>query len=375
MSTTIPIIPQPILQQAKRLLFISPLALGDFLYIKTFLIALKAKQPGLEIDLWLDDNRNNQDSWRLSRSKIMKQWIESEPAFNHTYGCCSSKEEQEKLIASAKERNYDIIVTEPTSKSERFASIARQINSDGYLVCGVEKKRFAGLLNNWFYRGADKTYSLDVGKLKAQHHITDRYHLLIDSLFGIDIDKAQFMPDMTIPQAFNQATASWIANNFKANDSQGKLIFLNHLSTNSKRDWRLEQLFGLIEQLHAQASESRFVINVTPDHVDSIRSKIADDPKLAAMNIAVFTVGDHFFELPALIAASDIVITVETAIMHFATAMKRPLIAMMRQKKPYWAPPVTPTAQVLYAEKGRGHVSDIDVEDVLKCYAQMKNSI
>lgn len=375
MSTTIPIIPQPILQNAKRLLFISPLALGDFLYIKTFLIALKAEQPDLEIDLWLDDNRNNQDSWRLSRSKIMKQWIESEPALNLTYGCCSSKEEQEQLISRARQRNYDIIVTEPTSKSERFAAIARRINSGGYLVCGVEKQKFAGLLDKWLYRGSDRTYSLDIGKLETQHHITDRYHLLIDSLFGIGLEKAQFMPDMVISQTFNQTTADWLANNFIGADSQGKLFFLNHLSTNSKRDWQLGQLFELIKRLHKQAPNSRFIINVTPDHVSGIRSKIAEDPKLADMNIAVFTVGEHFFELPALIAASDIVITVETAIMHFATALKRPLIAMMRQKKPYWAPPITPTSQVLYAHKGRGHVSDIDVEDVLKCYAQMKNSL
>jgi len=153
------------------------------------------------------------------------------------------------------------------------------------------------------------------------------------------------------------------------------LIFLNHLSTNSKRDWQQQQLFQLIEKIGRETPDIRFIINVTGENLSKMEKSVLEASSLAPFQIAVFTVNEHFFELPSIIAQSDIVITVETAIMHFATALKRPLIAMMRQKKPYWAPPINDRTQVLYATQGKGHVSDISVDEVERTYKKMLNSI
>jgi len=363
------------LKAAKRLLFISPLALGDFLYIKTFLVAFQKQNPHLEVDIWLDDCRNNSDQWRLSRSKIMQQWIEAEPSFTRSYPCCESRDKQALQITQAQSKNYDLVITHSGSKSEQFSNIARQISPDGFIVSSIGKSKFAGLFNFWLFRGSDTIFQLDPSKLDSDHHITDRYYQLLNQIAGVQLDKNEFMPDLVIPDNIQATTSTWITNKFTDNRRQGKLIFLNHLSTNSKRDWQQQQLFQLIEKIGRETPDIRFIINVTGENLSKMEKSVLESSSLAPFQIAVFTVNEHFFELPSIIAQSDVVITVETAIMHFATALKRPLIAMMRQKKPYWAPPINDRTQVLYATQGKGHVSDISVDEVEQTYKKMLNSI
>lgn len=364
------LIPNERLAQAKRLLFVSPLALGDFLYIKTFLSALKQQNPSLEVDIWLDDNRNNQDNWRLSRSKIMQQWIAAEPAFSRSYGCSDSKAMQDKQVATAKALDYDLVITHSGSKSEQFSALARRISPKGFIVTSMAKSKLGGLLDPWFFRHSDKTFKIDVTALGEQHHITDRYYQLLHRITGLTLDKLAFMPSLTITPQFAEKAQAWLKQQF-SDRTQGKLYFLNHLSTNKKRDWHQSQLFELITRLTEQEPGSRFIVNSTPENYSALKQAIADEPKLANSQISPFTVTDNFFELPAMIAAADMVITVETAIMHFATASQRPLIAMMRQKKPYWAPPETTSSKVLYASTGKGYVSDISVDEVMATLAQI----
>lgn len=364
------LIPSERLAQARRLLFVSPLALGDFLYIKTFLAALKQQHPALEVDIWLDDNRNNQDSWRLSRSKIMQQWIAAEPAFSRSYGCSDSKAMQDRQVEAAKALDYDLVITHSGSKSEQFSALARRISPKGFIVTSLAKSKFGGLLDPWFFRHSDKTFKIDVAALGEQHHITDRYYQLLHRVAGLTLDKSAFMPSLTITPEVTETAKAWLSKTFHG-QSQGRLYFLNHLSTNKKRDWHQSQLFELIARLTEQAPDSRFIVNSTPENFSALEQAIADEPKLANSQVAAFTVQDNFFELPAMIAAADMVITVETAIMHFATASQRPLIAMMRQKKPYWAPPETTSSKVLYASTGKGYVCDIGVDEVLATLAQM----
>lgn len=359
------------LEAAKRLLFISPLALGDFLYIKTFLIAFQRQNPHIEVDIWLDDCRNNSDQWRLSRSKIMQQWIEAEPAFSRSYPCCASKEQQQEQINVANALEYDLIITHSGSKSEQFSNIARLIAPNAFIVSSIGKSKFAGVLNFWLFRGSDATFNLNSNKFNSNHHITDRYYQLLKQITGISLDKSEFMPNLIIPEDIKSITRTWIGDKFNDESRQGELIFINHLSTNTKRDWKEEQLFDLIEKIGKQSPDSRFVINVTGEHFDAMQEKVTNNSCLNKLQTAVFTVDKHFFELPSLIAASNIIITVETAIMHFATASNRPLIAMMRQKKPYWAPPITNKSKVLYATSGKGYVSNIAVDEVLETYLKV----
>jgi ADP-heptose:LPS heptosyltransferase len=212
-------------------------------------------------------------------------------------------------------------------------------------------------------------YQLDTDSLQANHHITDRFMKVMKSIFGLQLSKEQMMPNLVVPDQTTTDSKGWLADKFPT--TNGKLFFLNHLSTNTKKDWQLTQLFSLINSLEQTDKGHRYIINVTPENFEEVKTAAHAFSQENNIQLVVFTVDKHFFELPSLIALSDFVITVDTAILHFAFAAKRPLLAMMRQKKPYWAPPASKQSHVLYAVEGKGHVSDISVETVYQQYLTM----
>ncbi|WP_228768486.1 glycosyltransferase family 9 protein [Shewanella sp. TC10] len=372
LNLLMPIISSEQLSNSKRLLFISPFALGDFLYFKTFLIALKHQHPHIEIDIWLDDNRCNTDAWRLSRSKILQQWMQAEGTFNQSYGCTDSTSARDSQIEQANQRNYDIIVCHsPGSKANQFSDIARKISPKAFIVSSVSKAPYRGLLNFVLFRNSDKVYQLDTDSLPTNHHITDRFMKVMNSIFDLQLSKEQMMPNLVVPDQTTTDSKEWLAGKFPT--TNGKLFFLNHLSTNTKKDWQLTQLFSLISSLEQTDNGHRYIINVTPENFEEVKTAAHIFSQENNIQLVVFTVDKHFFELPSLIALSDFVITVDTAILHFAFAAKRPLLAMMRQKKPYWAPPESATSHVMYATEGKGHVSDISVDTVFNKYLNMSS--
>jgi ADP-heptose:LPS heptosyltransferase len=368
-----PIVSTKQLQTCQRLLFISPVALGDFLYLKTFLIALKKQYAHIEIDIWLDDIRCNSDSWRLSRSKILQQWMDTEGAFKLTYGCTDSKLAMQSHVEQAKLRKYDIIFCHSVSKSRQFSRIARNISDSAFIVSSIPKSASLGWLDKILFRHSNHTFFLIENDLPESHHITDRYNLIFNQVLGLSLTSEQLMPTLKVPEEIEPITLSWLNTKFSDPEKQGKLIFLNHLSTNEKKDWKLSQLFSLIEKISAIDSTQRFIINVTQENFDSVCIETKDFITRTKIQTAVFTVNEHFFELPSLIAHSDFVITVDTAILHFAFAAQRPLLAMMREKKPYWAPPESEVSHVMYATEGRGYIEDISVERVFQQYKKMNS--
>ncbi|WP_028771988.1 glycosyltransferase family 9 protein [Shewanella waksmanii] len=366
-----PIISAARLAQCQKMLFMSPVALGDFLYLKTFLVAFKQQFPHITIDIWLDDNRCNSDAWRLSRSKILQQWMDTEGAFNMTFGCTDSNEAMQRHADLAKKQQYDIIFCHTVSKSRQYSHLAREISAKAFIVSSIPKKASFGLLNSWFFRHSDATFVLQDNMLPAAHHITDRYQLIFEKITGMHLSKPDMLPNLVVPTTILPVTKTWLEQQFPNPNKQGKLLFMNHLSTNVKKDWPIEYLFSLIKQIAQASDEQRFIINTTPESYHEVSLATKAFTEESGLQVAVFTVNEHFFELPSLIAAADFVITVDTAILHFAFAAKRPLLAMMRQKKPYWAPPESPTSHVMYATEGKGHIADISVERVLTKYTQM----
>ncbi|WP_137224325.1 glycosyltransferase family 9 protein [Shewanella sp. MEBiC00475] len=362
------------LKACKRFLFISPVALGDFLYLKTFLIALKQQYSHIELDIWLDDNRCNTDGWRLSRSKILQQWMETEGVFNITYGCTDSRLAMQSHIEQAKKRQYDIVFCHTVSKSRQYSQIARTISKDAFIVSSIPKSASFGWFNNLFFRHSDYTFVLDEKDLSQSHHITDRYNLIFNQITGLALNKNQLMPTLKVPPSIEPITSTWLQAQFSDTKKQGKLLFLNHLSTSEKKNWKLSQLFELIVNISKNDQTQRYIINVTPENYDQVCIETQKFVKNTGLQVAVFTVNEHFFELPSLIAHADFVITVDTAILHFAFAAKRPLLAMMRQKKPYWAPPESASSHVMYATEGKGYIENISVDSVFAQYTKMNLS-
>jgi ADP-heptose:LPS heptosyltransferase len=80
----------------------------------------------------------------------------------------------------------------------------------------------------------------------------------------------------------------------------------------------------------------------------------------------LFSAEENFFQLPAMLQLCDLIISVETAVMHLANAVGVPVLALMRQKNPEWAPIDEENSTVITTVKRSEWVDAIPVERVLK---------
>ena len=81
--------------------------------------------------------------------------------------------------------------------------------------------------------------------------------------------------------------------------------------------------------------------------------------------VQLLEAGDNFFQLPAVIKECDLVISVETSVIHLATALNVPVISLMRTKNPEWIPYGKRESSIIFARDRRSWVKNIMVKEVV----------
>ncbi|WP_105255821.1 glycosyltransferase family 9 protein [Pseudoalteromonas sp. T1lg75] len=322
-----PLIGAAQLQQAKRILYMSHLALGDYVYQGVFLQQLAATYPHLEIDVWFDDCREQRKSWHGGRNQILGQWLESEPNISHIYANPDSEQQRQQQIQDAQQRHYDLVFFIATTRSERFCHYARLIAGDG---CAVGAYAL-NAVQRWQHKEAIAALdaSIKVSKSTRFDHISEFYRHHFHALVAMD-SPARAFQQLRVPQLYLDALQN--------SDELDNFVFINHLSTTEKRDWQLAQVFECIATLHQAQPTLRFVINATNEQVTQLQHQVQSNNQLRDINISTFSAKRHFYELPAMISRARLVISVETAIMHLAAALNVPALALIRAKAHQWRP-------------------------------------
>ena len=81
---------------------------------------------------------------------------------------------------------------------------------------------------------------------------------------------------------------------------------------------------------------------------------------------------ENFFRLPAMLVACDLIVSVETAVMHLANAVHVPVVALMHGKNPEWAPIDAVKSTVLATLHRRDWVKAITVWQVMAVLNSMR---
>lgn len=349
-------------KNAKRVLYMTHLAIGDYYYQRTFLSELKQHYPHIELDIWIDDCRSRPKPWHAGRNQILCQWLESEPHLRRIYPICASRKERKEMIARASQENYDIVIFMAHTRTENFARFARKICPNGW-VAGTHAKPFEKWLRKWWaFRQVDYALSLDAEPQTL--HINEKYQQRFAQLFGLVFPEKLPPLALSVPDIHLANMQQWL-DDFKssATPKTQRIVVLNHLSTNHRRDLPDDHVVELLIQLHQQHPDCGFVLNVPPNAIESTTSLIKQHTSLAAMNISLFTAAEHFFQLPALLSLCDAVITVETAVMHLASGLNVPQIVLMRANASPWQP--LRANEILL---GKHVVADIPVTDITNAF-------
>jgi ADP-heptose:LPS heptosyltransferase len=113
--------------------------------------------------------------------------------------------------------------------------------------------------------------------------------------------------------------------------------------------------------------DAGFVVNAVPEDLARARA-LFDGEHLARTHL--FSAEDNFFQLPAMLGLCSLVISVETAVMHLANAVHVPVIALMRQRNPEWAPIDKASSTVITVPQAQDWVERIGVDEVMAALAR-----
>ena len=373
MSTAL--IPADILQKTDKILFILNLAIGDWCYLQSCFRSLSIAYPHLTIHVWADKVWRSASAMpndgKSSRSGLF-DWLDDSPFVKKVYETHSSDLYQQSVIAAKKEE-YPIIVSLATVHSHQYALFARNISPSGFIVGIKDKTRFWQLSRRRAYNMLNASLFGKSDKFStANFHISELYAHWFHQLFTLKITEQERLPFIDIPDIWLKNAQSYLLSN--GIHRENFIIFINTFAQDRKRSWTLIQVVHLIRAIAEmdKYKDAWFVFNAMPEKMEEVSSIIA---QYKLKKTSVFSATENFFQLPALLSQCHLVITAETSIMHIASTLGIPLIAMMRQKNPEWRPLGKKDNVVIFTEKRSHWVKNITVERItntLLCYTKKK---
>ncbi|WP_395823461.1 glycosyltransferase family 9 protein [Collimonas sp.] len=357
------------LKKTDKILFIAHLALGDFTYLQNCFQAFARAFPHIEIHIWVDEVRrtDNAAAWPYLKKYALYDWLAECPFAARIYQQTYSPALFEQSIAEAQQQDYPLAVSLSTLRPPMYAALARQISPRG-LVAGM--KRPSGILafsRRRAYRKLDVALDPD-NEVRAGTHISDVYAGWFQQLFGIVTTPLSRFPFVTIPAQWQQSAKHQLKEwGFKYQDqpasNQGKLLLINPYAKTKKRCWPLARVVELVAALNSMEAwrGTHFIVNVVPEEMANATAFFEQH---AAGQIRLFSAQENFFQLPAMLLECDLIVSVETAVMHLANAVRVPVVALMRQKNPEWVPLDRERSVVITASNRRDWVSAITVTQV-----------
>ena len=344
------IIPSDVLARAEKILFITHLAIGDFTYQQNGFRAFAEKYPHIKIDLWVDERGRTRCFWLWPAMKnfVLFDWLRQSSLFHKIYTGSYSPSRFKKLFKEAQKEKYPLVVSLCTIDHAKYVACARKISPDGFVVGAID-------------------LGLSAGPGTGTEHISDICANWFEQLFGLHILPAQRAPYINIPKEWmSYARLKFVQwGIYKWNQKRSPVIFVNVFAKDIKRCWPLDYLTSLVLSLEPDAAlhDACFIVNIEPRFYDQVNAFLKN---YSLCNIFLFTATESFFQLPSIISLCDLVISVETSIMHLAAAREIPVIALMRKKNPAWVPYENGSTQVLWAKKRSGWVEDIPVSQVVQ---------
>lgn len=363
------LVPQDLLAKSDKILILGHFAIGDFVYFQNYLMAFAQQYPHLKIHVWVDEVRRTSCFWRWKNLKkyALYDWLDTCPFIHKLYRETYSPGTLKKSIKEAQNEHYPIVVTVATLRSANYALLAREIGQKSFVVGLKQKTNCFQFLKRWRYKKLDASLCIDQLTLPVGYHVSDTYAQWFERLFGVIVAPSARAPFIQVPRKWiTYAKLHFLKYGIdKKTKEFGKVIFINAVAKSKKRDWPLEKVLQLVTALKQddQWGDVSFLVNVMPEDYHRVRAFFNQH---SINNLYLFTAAYNFFQLPAVLSICDLIVSVETSVMHLASALKIPVVALMRTKNPEWVPWDSSRRVIVWADKRNDWVNDIAVDVVLQ---------
>jgi ADP-heptose:LPS heptosyltransferase len=368
-----PLVDPALLRESSKILFIAHLALGDFTYLQGCFQAFARAYPHLKIHLWVDERRRTSRSseWAHLKKYALYDWLDECPWIDKVYKETYSPQTYRESLEDARQEDYPIVVSLSVLERHKYASLARSISPHGFVVGQKKPVRPYDIAKRLIYRKLDAFIPAYTSASHPDQHISDIYADWFTQLFGVEIPPAARFPVLDIADRWMDYARTQFADwGFAdAEGKPGRVVFLNAFSKSVERSWPLERVVELIRTMRAEEAwrEVGFVVNVVPEELARARELFA---AAALARTELFSAEDNFFQLPAVLSLCELIVSVETAVMHLANAVHVPVIALMRQNNPEWAPIDKANSTVITTPRHGDWVDRIGVQDVMAVLAR-----
>jgi ADP-heptose:LPS heptosyltransferase len=163
-----------------------------------------------------------------------------------------------------------------------------------------------------------------------------------------------------------KATKERIEDRLRANNASHYVI-LNTDASQSYKEWGFENSLDFSERLTSNYTDTQVFWTSAPDRRDPAREALASRvmPRVELLETQSLT------QLIAALRGARVVITPDTSVVHFTTALRVPLLAFYLFESEY--PPIGSIAEILYPADGR-NVRTIPVEDALEAVEKIMHS-
>ncbi|MBR7792680.1 lipopolysaccharide heptosyltransferase family protein [Undibacterium sp. FT147W] len=357
-------IPADLLKKTKKILFIAPLAIGDFSYLQNSFKAFSQTYPHIEMHLWVDELRRTRDErqWPFLEKYALYDWVSDCDLFSKVYRRTYSPALLAESIQEAKDEEYPIVVSLSILRPQQYASLARKLSPHGY-VAGIKHPVSLLKLHHLVaYKKLDA--AIQENRFQGQQvHISTIYADWFNQAFGIESKEADLFPYVNIPKQWLQQ-ARFQLEEWGFDKTKSKVVFINPFAKINKRCWPLSKVAELIKAMQGMKAwrGACFVVSAPPEKLAQTQASLKE---YKLKNTQFFSAQDNFFELPAMLSWCDLIISVETAVMHLANAVHVPVIALMRQKNPEWAPFDQVHSKVITSTHRHDWVDAISVDNVI----------
>ena len=251
-----------------------------------------------------------------------------------------------------------------TLRAERFDVIVDLIPGTSLtaaLVVASVHARYSVALG----KGTDFVYDVAVPQLPEGHHIVDLMAELVRP-FGMDPEALDLRPYCVLPE-FSVAAARRFLDARVSPDAC--LVGVSISARSPSRYWGATRFVGLLETILESHPEVSALLLHTPsdEHLaQEIRAAVDPSDRVYAPRTGRLT------DFVAFLALVDLVLTPDTATVHFASALGTPVLGLFSARNLRWRPYCV-LHRVVETESPR--LSDIPVERVIEAFEELYDAV
>lgn len=288
--------------------------------------AFHDKYPHIKIDLFILENRCTEDTskWPALENYVIYDWLETCGFYHKVYRRNYAPQFLEESILEAQKEKYPIVITLGTLQEEQTEKLGRRIAGDRGLLIGLKiPLKWYRFKHHLAKRPSWKVLDLAFYSkpLNSGEHVSAVYNSWLEQLAGITLSHEERLPFVDIPKQWFNSTKQHLQS-LKA-DQSSPTIFINYLAKDPKRSWKVEQALELVQILQQKncLKNATSVINTIPKLISSLEKQIKNN---SLSDTFAYSATSNFYQLPAMLKLSDLIISVETSVIHLANAVKTP---------------------------------------------------